>query len=180
MLRSQKNFNTRHENINLRSIAELLFAEQSDQGYVLYWILVRGLSNSFCESLRKVEGSNTEIKERIEMLWVCASPSNYECNLRWVKAACDCLSTCSHALMRQTNKTLQTESPSDLFINSRKKLRATDFHCDQLLRRDISFLSRSTIAYAEHVWILRFWFLARHANAFIRTRIYSSLAHQCV
>lgn len=52
------------------------------------------LSDSFWENLDSCVKNQ---KLRIEMSWIRASLSNYECNLRQVKAACNRLSTmCSH------------------------------------------------------------------------------------
>lgn len=69
---------------------------------------------------------------------ISASSSNYICNLRQVKAVRDRLrpSTRSHIRTgptRRANKAEQTGLPTDLFINSREKLRAPiDFYCAQL------------------------------------------------
>lgn len=87
------------------------------------------------------------------MSWISASASNYVCNLQRVKAVrvAVCLSTaCSHTLMRQPNKTEQAGIQTDLFINSRKKLRAIDFYCDQL--RPKGYPPYHPVACAEHVW----------------------------
>lgn len=86
--------------------------------------------------------------------------------------------TCSHALMRQTNKTLQTGSPSVLFINPRKKLHATDFHCDQLRRRDIPFIARQLhMPNTCECSGSDFW---RGYGERVHSRIRSLLVHQCV
>lgn len=82
-----------------------------------------------------------------------ASSSNCEDNLH-VKAVRLSVTTRSHThiFMCQTNKTIQTGLLSDLFINSRKKLRIVDFYCDQLRRRDIPLIcSFSVVAYAKHM-----------------------------